>query len=686
MSVGCIELSLAQSTTSNPPEDFPQFIVPGHEKEMESVRKLFWHYYETTVPLIPLWDEYLPMSTLWPAAGEKRKSESMRKAWANALSSRKFNQDGYILTQQHDGTAHSEGWPFPLWIQGGGVGWHFSSTSMGVYDGPIVTTDGWRLNEAVAGSVNKPGWKIDLRSANAYAQSPACLLDAKNFFWMRLNWYVKDLEGSDCYLEWTTKEHPEFSSVRRVYFSPVSADQVATGDSAVPIMRTMIPVYKNAEWKGTITGFRINFGNTAPATVIIKSFHSAFDSRHSVNNINFIRGCHDYFMWTKDISFLRTQITRIRASMRFIEAEFDTRKRKCIYTTWRGHEGRSGIRYVDGKKVIIEGDGIGCNYWDLLPFGGEDALATIYYYDLLKNLATLEEEIKKHPEWAISHFEDYEPADLRKHAEEVRAYGRKRFWNETTQRYGTVDLDGVMHDYGFTFLNNEAVHFDFATKDQEKLIRSWLDGKRIVKGDTSKGADIYYWRFGPRSSTKRNLDYYVWSWFTPEEIAFGDQVQDGGGILAWSYYDLMARIKTEGPDQAIPLLKEILTWFEETQAEGGFRSYYKKGAGRGNLQGGNVAGGIGVDMEFYESILVPQVMLYGFVGFNPTVEGFTIDPNLPSDWPELTITKIHLHDFIFDIKVTKDKNIVLTGTDPADEVLQVKAPEGFKVTKKFTSK
>ena len=73
--------------------------------------------------------------------------------------------------------------------------------------------------------------------------------------------------------------------------------------------------------------------------------------------------------------------------MRFEQREFDTLRRKCLYTTWPGHEGRSGVRYVDGKKEIFVGQGLGGNYWDILPFGGEDALGPIYYYDACRDLA-----------------------------------------------------------------------------------------------------------------------------------------------------------------------------------------------------------------------------------------------------------------------------------------------------------
>src|SRR5437660_12840191 len=78
------------------PDDFPRFIVPGHEKEMDSIRRLFWLHYQHAGPLIPLWDEWMPMSTLWPARGQSgAEREAMRGSWAAALSSRPVSDDGY---------------------------------------------------------------------------------------------------------------------------------------------------------------------------------------------------------------------------------------------------------------------------------------------------------------------------------------------------------------------------------------------------------------------------------------------------------------------------------------------------------------------------------------------------------------------------------------------------------------
>ena len=672
---------------AEPPAEFPRFVAPGRESVVEPVRRLFWLHYQTTGPLIPLWDEWMPKSTLWPAVGEGAPTtavngttdalNAMRRRWRAALAGRVMNAEGYVHTQQHDGPAHAEGWPFPFWMHAGGVGWHFAPVGVGGgYEGPAATAEGWTVSGGAGAAIDARGWPVRLADVNAMIESPTFTIEARLSPWLRINWWAAGLaeEGraGECYIEWTTAEAPEFSAERRVTFAPAAS--MEGGET-----RTMVALYKHPQWRGTITQLRIGFANRGSGEVVFKSIHTAVDTRHNVNNLNFVRGCHDYFMWTGEAAFLREQMPRVRRAMRFVEREFQTRERKCVYTTWPGHEGRSGVRWNGDAKQIVPGEGVGSNYWDLLPFGGEDALATVYLYDALGDLAELEEAVAK----VDVGGSPYEPADLRRHAEEVKAYGGGRFWNAETGRFGTRDLDGVLHDYGFTFLNNEAVYHGFANPEQAASIYAWMSGGRVVAGDTSTGADVYHWRFGPRSTTRRNVDYYVWNWSGPETIPWGYQVQDGGAVLGWSYHDLMMRLRTAGPDDAAARLAEIARWFAEVEAEGGYRAYYGKDPARGSLQGGNVAGGLGLDHEFFESVLVPQVMLYGFLGFQPTVDGFAIDPQLPKDWPELTVTRIYLHDRVLDVTARQDGTVVVVESDSSKDTppLAVRAREGIRVVR-----
>jgi hypothetical protein len=102
------------------------------------------------------------------------------------------------------------------------------------------------------------------------------------------------------------------------------------------------------------------------------------------------------------------------------------------------------------------------------------------------------------------------------------------------------------------------------------------------------------------------------------------------------------------------------------------------------MQGGNVPGGLGLDKEFFESVLPPQVMIYGFLGLRPTADGFSINPHLPKDWPALTISRIHLHDKVLDVRV-HDKTISVTGAGIGPDPLIAQIPNGWNLTSSPTN-
>ena len=124
-------------------------------------------------------------------------------------------------------------------------------------------------------------------------------------------------------------------------------------------------------------------------------------------------------------------------------------------------------------------------------------------------------------------------------------------------------------------------------------------------------------------------------------------------MLGFSYHDLMARLQTFGPENAWKRLQEILRWFEEVEAAGDYRKYYD-GKREGTLQGSGTAGGLGLDQEFFESAMVPQVMLYGFLGFAPRADGFKIEPRLPADWPELAVDRSRFQNLVLRIRATRE--------------------------------
>lgn len=648
------------------PGDFPKFLVPGHEREMDSLRDLYWLHYPGAGPKATLWDAWLPTPSLWPAVETSDQSDSFRKQWNDVLSNRIVDKEGYVSVHQHASIAHPHGWPFPFWHGGVGVagyGWHFSfKDTVGPPWRPtdLSTTDGWRLVGVSDQGIGEDGWNLKLTSADATLTAPAHDIDTFEAPFLQIRMRATGLGNARPYIEWTTADKPRFSPERRYYFEPVESPNTT--------VHIAIPVYKHPQWKGLVKRLRLGFSNAEPgASVTLQALFTQYDTRHDITGQNYIQGCTAYFRWTGDINFLRRNVDRMRMALRYVMTEHQALEKKYVFNTWVGHDGRSGLRVgPDGKKELLSGRGIGDNYWDLLPFGYKDAYATILYYDALRCMASIERAIRAHPEWNVPvGVLALDPDMLEKHAAEVKVTGNKMFWNAKTGRFvPNIDIEGQIHDYGLTSLNMEAVCYDFATPEHARAIMAWLNGDRIVKGDTSTGADIYHWRFAPRATTKRNVEYYFWGWTAPESIPWGGQVQDGGAVLGFSYHDLMARLKILGPDNAWTRLREVIKWFDEVQAAGGYRKYYD-GSREGTLQGGGTAGGLGLDCEFFESVLVPQVMLEGFLGFRPDVEGFHLDPKLPSDWPELTITNIRWHDHVFTIRATAGSAEIQESGKPA---------------------
>ena len=653
---------------------FPKFIVPDFQKEMNILRDLFIHHYPGAGPKATLWDPWLAFSSLWP---DSNYNDYMKLQWRKTLLERKISEEGYVSCAMGGGLAHNDGWPLPLPHQMKGKDWCFS-LSGGIYGaihGIFQTTNivDWTLYKALSEGIDPDiGWNISLEKI-AKITSPEFKCDTYVAPFIRLDWKTEKFpETSQPFLEWTTESEPEFSKSRRMYFSPVVSDN--------KFHFTHIPLYKLQNYTGTLTRLRINFDNAKPAKIVLRSIITATDSRHSINSLCFIKGSDDYFKWTHDLSFLRENINRMRLALRFFISEFKTRENNAVVNSWFGHAGRPGI-IVDesGKRIEVYGRGIGSSYFDLLPGGGTPGVANIYFYDTLLCMANLEEQILKHPEWNISGGPlRFNPKFLRRHAKEIKETAAHKLWNKKTGRFAfNLDADNIQWDFGYTILNLESIYYNFANSNQAASIMNWITGNRIVKGDTSVGEDIYHWRFGPRCSTKRNINYYPAAWlYWADNTPFGNQVQDGGSVMGFSFFDIMARLKILGADNAWLQLKKIIKWYEDVQKEGGYRKYYStEFPERGALQGGGTAGGLGLDEEFYESVLLPQVMLYGFMGFEPGFEGFKINPQLPKDWPSLTITRVKFQDAVLELSATKNK-IKIKIVEPSEKELKIFLPQG----------
>jgi hypothetical protein len=493
-------------------------------------------------------------------------------------------------------------------------------------------------------------------------------LDSFNCPYIQLRWnFTGEFNAERTpYMEWIGEKDTDWSEARRMYFYP---DKTGVITDATGMYHSILPLYRHPEWKGQIKRIRFCLApGGSEQTFFVNSIFTHWDTRHLVNNAIYIKAAWEYFRWTGDLDFLRRILPNLRVALRYMTEEGHALEIGNIRCTWPGHDGRPGYDVAaDGKKTFHNGHGKGGNYWDLLPLGWDDLYTTTHYYASLLVMARIEELVVRNPGWSMPwSFQALDPAFLRQHAVKVKETANQKFWNEKNGRFvGCVDADGVSYDYGFTFVNLEAVHYGIASDDHARQVLEWVNGDRKVFSDTSRGEDIYFYRLAPRATTKRNVEWYAFAWSGPETLPFGGQVQDGGAVLGFSFYDIMSRIKTLGADNAWKRLMEIRAWDEEVAAYGGYRKYYKDGKGGTTLQGGGTAGGVGIDFEFTESSMLSAVVPLGFMGIQPDGDVLNIEPNLPQACPEMTVRNLLYHGIPLDITVSSAHAQVILKTDPA---------------------
>ncbi len=672
------------------PASFPTFHARGQQAVMDALRDLAYRHYRVLRAGATMWDAWLVPPSLWPATASR--ADYLRNQWRRALSERDIDPDGYVHTHQHFSYAHNAGWPFPIWTQAGldpdgqtlTAGWHFHGPRAdpmylnavkqlegSAHVGPTAT-QGWTLHDLVVERVDDAGWHLRVVGDRPHLTSPGTRSFATSnapFVQVRLR-PAHPLREHKIGLGWCHIGDSDFSSDRRV------DDRLVADDADAWVYHTF-RLYDQPNWEGRIERIRVHLPPEPGQVYCLDSVFTVYDTRHPINNASFVIGACDYFRWTGDVAFLRANIDRLRHAMRFHVTELGIEEHGVIFVPWVGHDGRSGVtQTAAGRKRIHFGRGIGNNYFDLLPFGGFDLYATVQFCAAAEALAVLEDAIAQHATWRIvPPGTDWSAAKLRQLVEHVKTVARRKFWSTERGRFvGAIDVTGTAHDYGFTFVNLEAIHHGIADGQQARAILGWIMGKRTVAGDTSTAGDIYHWQFAPRVTTRRNLDWYNFAWNAPEELAWGEQVQDGGAVLGWSYYDLHARLQVCGPQNAWHRLREIVDWYEEVQEAGGYRKYYSQ-PGRGTLQGGGTAGGLGIDQEFLESALLIHFLLDGFMGFVPTPTGFSWQPRLPDALPTLRIDRVRYRGCVLALEASA-KRLQIDVVSGASSTLTLELPAG----------
>jgi hypothetical protein len=675
------------------PADFPRVEFPGHAEQADLLTHYLWYHFHHRLGngLTLFNQEYLLTSDIWLGNAHPRGSDqTIQQVHRSMLLGMQIDEEGYVLTHQHFSHAHDYGWPFPLWTQsdnhpdrvkGKTFGWHFQSLDKvpgwagdalrnwkrDEYVGePAVSL--WELSNVRSLGIQDNRWRLEATGPSpTMITPPGYAIDAFNAPYLQLRWMRSGSPTDHAlpYVEWLREGDSEFGRDRRVYFRPEKTPLSGA------FYHSIMTMYRHPRWNGKIGRIRICLApGESEGKFEIDSFFTAYDTRHSINNPIFILASARYSNWTGDIDFLRRQINRMRLALRYQQTVMGGLERNHIRNAWPGHDGLAGFgRDADGKVTIRGGHGIGNNYWDLMPFGWDDLYATNQYYAATIAMADVEQAIEDHPEWDMPlGAMKLDPRRLREHATDVKKTANELFWNNDTGRFSAcIDKEHRRYDYGYTFLNLDAIWYGLATGAHARSILDWIGGQRLVQGDTSQGPDIYHWRFGPRATTLRNVDWYGQGWYSPQSIPWGGQVQDGGAVLGFSFYDLWARLEVLGPEDCWQRLTAILDWEREVHAEGGYRKYYEGGTRGTTLQGGGTAGGLGIDYEFYESSLIPSIIVYGFLGFEADANGVLhIRPRLPESCPQMGLQGVLYHNVRMDVSASNDRLAITLKDSPAD--------------------
>lgn len=521
--------------------------------------------------------------------------------------------------------------------------------------------------------------------------------NSKNLADIKLIW--KTTDGGD---EW-------FSASAKDYVT-VANDKYDSYGS-----RSYWTMYLNEQWTGkTITAIGVEFVPAEGKKLSLSDgkinyFRPSYDTRQPQFTFQWFESFYNYVCYTRDLNALEELIPKARKAMLFMLHCMQGEKGLVNLDFFSGHNGIGTTINADGSITTHPGEGIASGYWDTLSLPEINIESNAYFYTCLKEMAELEAVCEKYGianesvsvknraigQDAVEY--DYDSEDLYTLLETVKTKfsadinpvqkenGRYTneggLWNPVTGRFalGVREDSGAVVDHGYVLFNEQAIVAGLGTDEQRLSVMQWINGDRTVEGDLSTGEDIYFYEFAPRFTTADCVSQFN---FCLAKLNFGEesalktygslfsrQVQDGGAVIWSSYYDLVARARVLGADNAYKRLEEIVSWYnnvkENTEGEGTafFENYYYNletyGEGGGNgyyvRQAANVdgAGAIGVDSEFLENVIFVRAIPDALFGMDTnTVDLISFTYNLPAKANYLRLDNLKFGSAVYSVSMT----------------------------------
>ena len=354
------------------------------------------------------------------------------------------------------------------------------------------------------------------------------------------------------------------------------------------------------------------------------------------------------------------------------------RVEKAMEYQLKALKGETGLLTIGDPENAGRVDSHASSYFDAYNWDGYlSAACNVFFYASLLSMADLYE-------YRYQYYDDSDGMAKAEYyrdlAEKTKEKFNKTFWDSKKGRFiGAYNVDGVAHDYGLTYINLIACAFGMVDDDKAQIMFEWLNGERVIAGDTSQGEDIYAYKIAPRSNTidisAGGPPYYWWDHegqIMPTPDGWGGWPnQQNGGIFFWvSYYDVMGRIKYLGADNAYERFSVIVSEFHKDQLRR--MSFYNSGTADKFDQG--------IIGEYPESGLVPLTFLEGFVGVKPVGEGLLISPNLPSSLDYAGVSEYHFGGRVYEIRVNKSLKAPRLSKDGNKYCVELPADKDYVIT------
>lgn len=373
------------------------------------------------------------------------------------------------------------------------------------------------------------------------------------------------------------------------------------------------------------------------------SGHGGVGSYHYDQIPAYICAIYDYYIWTRDSSFLSTMLPRAEVVMDSYFLNTMQGSNNVITIPDAANNGTSASRPS--------------TYMDQIRSGYKDAYINSIFFTALDNMADLEELAGN----------TSKSTTYRNLCNQFSARFDTAFWNSSTLRYaGWRDVNGTLHDAGYTWTNLEALSRGLGNVDKAHRIFDWLKNpsQATIAGAHTGSTDPYQYVGTVRANTSGvpAADWDSWSG-TQTLKPYGSLIENGGTALWFAYYDIMARLRYSTADDAWDKNWKLL---DRMARDSKFLSY---SSGRSYNDFNEDFVEIGTNQPFPESGISGLPILIGFMGVNAKKDGLNIKPNLPNDLVSAQATDINYKGSDKTISVSRGTTIAEQANSNAAEQL-----------------